>query len=54
MQGSIRMAVGFLVVFGAVGSLDFDSEASVLVQTAIAVVGLVVAYSGVQAMKAAQ
>lgn len=54
MQGSIRMAVGFLVAFGAVGTLDFDPEASVLVQTVIAAVGLIIAYSGVQAMKEAQ
>ena len=54
MQGSIRMAVGFLVAFGAVGTLEINPEASVLVQMAIAAVGLVVAYSGIQAMKAAQ
>jgi hypothetical protein len=48
------MAVGFLVAFGAVGTLDFDPEASVLVQTVIAAVGLIIAYSGVQAMKEAQ
>ena len=54
MQGSIRMAVGFLIVFGAVGTLEINPEASVLVQTAIAAVGLIIAYSGVQAMKEAQ
>ena len=54
MQGSIRMAVGFLVAFGAVGTLEINPEASVLLQMAIAAVGLVVAYSGVQAMKASQ
>ena len=54
MQGSIRMAVGFLVVFGAVGTLEINPEASVLVQAAIAAVGLIIASSGVRAMKASQ
>jgi len=54
MQGSIRMAVGFLLVFGAVGTLEINPEASVLVQAAIAAVGLIIASSGVRAMKAAQ
>jgi hypothetical protein len=48
------MAVGFLLVFGAVGTLEINPEASVLVQAAIAAVGLIIASSGVRAMKAAQ
>lgn len=51
MKGSIRFLVGFLVVFGAVGTLDFDPSANVLVQTGIAIVGIVIMYSGVRAMK---
>lgn len=54
MKGSIRMLVGFLVAFGAMGTLEVNPEASVLAQTAIAAVGLLVMYSGVRAMKGVQ
>ena len=54
MKGSIRMVVGFFVAFGAVGTLDIDPQASVLVQAALALAGLAVAYSGVKALKEAQ
>jgi hypothetical protein len=50
MKGSIRTALGFLIVFGAVGTLDADPSSSVLVQAGIAIVGLLVMYSGVRAM----
>lgn len=51
MKGTIRMAVGFLIAFGAIGTLDVDFDADVIVQTMIACAGLAIAYSGVQAMK---
>lgn len=54
MKGSIRALVGFLVAFGAMGTLEVEPQASVLVQTAIAAVGLFVMYSGVTAMKGAK
>ena len=50
MKGSIRAAVGFLCVYGAVGSLDYDPSASVLVSVSLAVLGLAIMYSGVRAM----
>jgi hypothetical protein len=50
MRGSIRAAVGFLCVFGAVGNLDADPSASVLVSLSLAVLGLAIMYSGVSAM----
>lgn len=46
----IRVIVGLLVAYGAVGTLDYDPNASVLVQTAIAAVGLLIMYSGVSAL----
>ena len=49
MRGSIRMVVGLLIVFGAVGGLDAGSD--VLTCTALAVVGLLSMYSGVKAME---
>lgn len=51
MKGSIRVLVGLLIAFGAVGTLDFDPSASVLVQGGIALVGCLVMLSGVRAMK---
>ena len=50
MQGSIRLVVGFLMVFGAVGALDHDPSASVFTATMVAFAGLAVMYSGVRAM----
>ena len=50
MRGSIRFAVGFLVVFGAVGTLDANPNASLLATTALAAAGLLVMASGVSAM----
>lgn len=49
VKGSIRMLVGFLIVFGAVGTLDVEPDANLLVQFALAIVGLVIAYSGILA-----
>lgn len=40
MKGSIRMLIGFLLTFGAVGTLDIDPDADLLTQCAIAAVGL--------------
>lgn len=54
MKGSIRIAVGFFIVFGAVGTLDADPNAGLLVQALLALVGLAIAYSGITAMKEAQ
>lgn len=50
MKGSIRALVGFLIVFGAVGSMDYDPTVSVVLASLVAVVGLAVMYSGVSAM----
>ncbi len=49
MKGSIRMAVGFLAVFGAVGGIETGGDLAALV--AVAACGLILAYSGVRAMK---
>ena len=50
MQGSIRLFLGFLMVYGAVGTLDADPTASLLVQLGLAIVGLVVMASGALAL----
>ena len=47
----IRFVSGLVIVMGAVGTLDIDPEANVLLQTALAGVGLVLMYMGTQKMK---
>ena len=51
MKGSIRAVIGFLMTFGAVGSLDFDPTADVIITLLLASVGLLIMFSGVQALK---
>lgn len=51
MRGSIRFIVGLLITFGAVGTLDFDMDADVILQTALAMIGLALMYSGAVALK---
>ncbi len=50
MKGSIRLVIGFLLVFGAVGGLD-NPENPVSAGLALAVVGLGLMYSGTKAME---
>jgi hypothetical protein len=47
----IRFIVGLVIVMGAVGTLDIDPEANVLLQIALAGVGLVLMYLGSEKMK---
>jgi hypothetical protein len=49
MKGSIRAAVGFLIVFGVVGGLDTNSI-SISYAIALAIVGLAIMASGVSAI----
>jgi hypothetical protein len=51
MRGSIRFIVGFLIVFGAIGTVDVNPAADLLVQTVIAICGLAVMLTGVSAMR---
>lgn len=50
MKGSIRMVLGFLVCFGAVGHMDADPSASLLTTSLVALLGLIFMASGVRAM----
>jgi hypothetical protein len=50
MRGSIRIFVGIMIAFGAVGHLDYDPDASELIQTLIAAAGLALAAWGVRDM----
>jgi len=51
MRGSIRMLVGFLIVFGAVGSIEIDPNANLMLEMILAGAGLALLFSGVNAMK---
>ncbi len=47
MRNMIQAALGilgFLITFGAVGTLDYDPKANVAVQMALALVGLAMVY----------
>jgi heme O synthase-like polyprenyltransferase len=50
MQGSIRLGVGFLMVFGAVGGMENNPEASLPALILVAVIGLLLMFSGTKAM----
>lgn len=55
MKGSIRFIMGFLIVFGAVGSFDHVLETTTLMLLAlVAVFGLGIMTSGTKALKAYQ
>jgi len=51
MRGSIRMLVGFLIVFGAVGTIEVNPDANLLVQMIVAGAGLAIMFTGVSAMR---
>jgi hypothetical protein len=50
MVGSIRAFVGFMIAYGAVGTLECDPVASELTMAALALLGLAIMASGVFAM----
>lgn len=47
----IRFIIGFLIVFGAVGTLDYDPQADLLVQTMIALIGIAIMAWGTKSLK---
>jgi len=51
MRGSIRLVVGFLMVFGAVGGMETGTDAQLPLQLLVAGVGLYAMYSGTRAMQ---
>lgn len=50
MKGSIRLAVGFFMVFGAVGGMDTATDNQLVYLLPLAILGLVSMASGVKAM----
>jgi hypothetical protein len=51
MRGFIRLFIGILMVFGAVGGMDNGPADAIHLQALLAVAGLLVMYSGVRAME---
>lgn len=51
MKGSIRIFVGFMVIYGAVGTLDFDPDASVVTALILSIIGAIIMASGVNAQR---
>ena len=51
MKGSIRSIIGFFLVFGAVGGLDYGSDMDCVILTIIAMIGLGLMYSGITAAR---
>ena len=51
MSGSIRAGVGFMMVFGAVGTMDIDPTVSLVQLALLALAGLAIMLSGVLAMQ---
>ena len=47
-RGTIRLVTGLLLVLGAVGGMEQQPEASLLLQTAIAVAGLALLFWAVR------
>lgn len=50
MRGSIRFFVGLMIVFGAVGTLEVNPDASLIAQLILAGAGLFVMKSGADAL----
>jgi len=49
--GTIRLALGFLMMFGAVGGMEDPAKADYfLAQLIIAALGMIIAFSGVRAI----
>lgn len=50
MRGSIRFFVGLMIVFGAVGTLEVNLDASLITQLILAGAGLMLMKSGADAL----
>jgi hypothetical protein len=49
MRGTIRIAIGLVITFGAVGGIENNGD--LLQCSLLALAGLLITYSGVEAMK---
>jgi hypothetical protein len=51
MRGSIRAITGLIITLGAAGGLDNAADDQLLLATSLAVLGCLLMFSGVSAMK---
>ena len=51
MVGSIRLMVGMMIMLGAVGTIEVDADANLLLEVTVAILGALIAQSGILAMK---
>lgn len=51
MRGTIRVIVGMVIAMGSVGGIDNATDTQLVVLCVIAAIGLIIMYSGVQAMR---
>ena len=51
MRGTIRAVVGFLIVFGTVGTIEINPDANLILQTSLAILGLAIMANGVAAFR---
>lgn len=49
--GTIRIILGLIIMWGAVGTMDADQEVGLDVLTGLIVAGLVLLYSGIMAKR---
>lgn len=51
MKGTLRFLIGFIITYGAVGTLDMDPTADELLALFLAFIGLAIMLSGVMALR---
>ena len=54
MKGSIRAILGLIITLGAAGGLDTATDNQLVLVTSVALLGCLLMYSGVSAMKEQQ
>jgi hypothetical protein len=47
----IRLFIGFFLLFGVVGTLDFDQDAELVMLCILAAIGIILIYFGLSSIK---
>lgn len=47
----IRFLLGLLIVFGAVGEMDYNPDSNIMIQMTVAFIGLMLMYFGSRKLK---
>lgn len=51
MRGTIRTFIGFMITLGAVGTIEINPDANLILQTGLAILGLAIMSNGVAAFQ---